>query len=136
MSTILYNAYVYFTKLKLTIDESTQKKINIMGYYDSELKIWYNGWSIYDPNNHERYELSQELLKYGLKIERDMVKSDAEKAIIKSILVNSRFFIEDEDIQINVILSLMTYLTNAKSYSVYKIGSISLYSIEINDYKN
>ena len=137
MSSILYNAYIYFAKLKFkTIaNEVKPENLNIIGIFDEELNIWYNGWSIYDPDHYEKYKLSKELLIYGLNIERDMGRSDIEKAIIKSILVNSKFYIAEKQIQLNVILSLITYFIKPKNYSYIKTGSLLIYVVELNDNK-
>ena len=134
MSNILNNAYIYFTKLPLKKleDESKIEKINIIGMYDDSLKIWYNGWSIYDDNNTNNYKKSKDLLLYAINIERDMNGiSTVEKAIIKSILINSKFYISEKTIQISVILSLIAYLIKAKNYSTVKSGSLNIYIMEV-----
>ena len=135
MSNILYNAYIYFMKLKRSnvTTEIKMEKVNIIGMFDTTLKIWYNGWAIYDPDHGDKYKLSKDLLIYGLNIERDMfAKSDVEKAMIKSMLVNSKFYINEKKTQLNVILALITYFLKAKSYSVVSMGSIWIYLIEVN----
>ena len=49
-------------------------------------------------------------------------KSEAEKALIKSILVNSKFYITEKKTQLYVILALIMYLTKAK------LGCLSEYN--------
>ena len=154
MSNILYNAYIYFMKLnhhslnykdiktKNTNINVTQTKLkvdNIIGMYDTKLHIWYNGWAIYDSEfgQTNKYKLSKDLLLYGLNIQRDMrLKSEAEKALIKSILVNSKFYITEKKTQLYVILALIMYLTKAKNYLILKEGSIIIYAVEINTIEN
>ena len=136
MSNILYNSYIYFMKLKDATDDINKmktEKVNFIGVYDENQQIWYNGWTICDIEHYDKYKLSKELLIYGLNIERDMGKSHVEKAIIKSILVNSKFYISNKNLQLNVIVALISYLVKAKSYSIFKVGSLSIYSIEISD---
>ena len=46
----LYNAYINFVKLeKSNFDIS--KKYQIIGKYDNNLKLWYNGWALYTNVN-------------------------------------------------------------------------------------
>jgi hypothetical protein len=130
MNNILYNSYIYFTKIKINNNKNNLEleKYNIIGIFDNSLNIWYNGWAIYDIKNKDVYKKSKELLLYGINIERDLNgKLNIEKAIIKSILVNSKFYINDKDIQIKIIISLIAYLIKAKTYMILNVGSLEMY---------
>jgi len=131
---IFYNAYIYFTKLKIYrhSNQIQLEKTNIIGMFDKSTNIWYNGWAIYDNDNSEKYKKSKELLLYALNIERDMhIKNIIEKAMIKSILINSKFYICEKKLQLNLIVALISYFIKAKSYGIFKSGSIYIYTMEV-----
>jgi len=58
-------------------------------------------------------------------------KSNIEKALIKSILVNSKFYVNEKKTQLNVILAIIAYLIKAKSYSIAKEGNNIIYIMEV-----
>jgi hypothetical protein len=130
---IFYNAYIYFTKLKnYQPNQIYLEKTNIIGFYDSSKNIWYNGWAIYDNENTEKYKKSKELLLYAINIERDLhIKNIIEKTMIKSILINSKFYINEEELQLNIIVALIAYFIKAKSYGIFKSESIYIYTMEV-----
>jgi hypothetical protein len=124
---ILFTAYINYLKLEQVNDG---KPSQFIGAFDKRNKIWYNGWGIYDPNNFQKYTKSRELLEYGINIDKYIHKSLEEKAIIRSILLNSKFYITEKKTQLDLILSIITYFTKAKR--IYKIKNDDLFFYCIN----
>jgi hypothetical protein len=124
-----YNAYIYFNKLKnrLMDKDDIDKQKNIVGIYDKSNKIWYNGWAIVSTQ-YENYKKSKDLLMYALNIEKDMPGVNInEKALIKSILINSKFYIHERKLQLNVILSVIAYLLKAIKWTRLTEGDLDYY---------
>jgi hypothetical protein len=105
----------------LTFENEKKFKYNIAGVFDSSNQIWMWGWMIPYYRSIE-IEYVKKLLDYGIKINPDILKDKltVDKLYLKSILVNSRFLI-DEQIQIDIILSISFYLLKDNFDFVYPI---------------
>ena len=140
-----YNAFFNYLKLESISFGQTSEDPNmqVIGYYDNSLKIWYNAWAICDSSGEKMsvHKKSKELVIYGLNLENDLFSvSNAEKMMIKSIICNSKIFINDmtseidysESLQMQIILSVICYLTKAKKIksSVSNSGLI-IFKIEV-----
>lgn len=119
----LYNSYMNYIDIKKNPvnDFKNEKNLpnenyQIIGLYDITNKIWYQGWAIFnnDKNNYYRYNKSKDLLKYALNIDRDFPISNNEKIIVRTMLINSKINIID-DLQRDIILSVITFLIHAKN---------------------
>jgi hypothetical protein len=138
MTSILYNSYIYYNKLfnkakklNLFIDET----YHIIGVHDINKKLWFNAWALTEFNENKRKQMikSKELLNYALNIENDISSTynNIEKIIIKTILINSKFYINEKETQLDVILSVICYLTKATDIRYIKSSNISIYYIKI-----
>lgn len=123
---ILFSAYINYLKLEQISDGNPSQFI---GAFDKYNKIWYNGWAIYDPNHFQKYAKSRELLQYGINIDKYIHKPLEEKAIIRSILLNSKFYITEKKTQLDLILAIITYLTKANRIFKIKNGNLFFYCI-------
>jgi len=135
-SNFLYNAYINYLKIyneskKTNLDNI--ENYHIIGIYDSNLNIWYNGWSLYvNPIHSNLYKKSKELLIYGLDIEKTMLGISHDiKYIIKHILVTSKIIIAERITQLNLILAVITYLTKAKQIFKTVSNNCHTYYIKI-----
>jgi hypothetical protein len=130
----LYNAYINFLKIeKIKIEHNDKKNYQIIGIFDSSLKIWYNAWALYvDKNTMDNYKKSKELLAYALNIESSMPGISVEiKCIIRHILVNSKFHLSEKKTQLDLILAIILYLTKARQYGITRQNNIYIYFIQI-----
>jgi hypothetical protein len=141
----LYNAYIYFNKLdvldtsikkdlKLEMTGNTFSNLQIIGIFDKVQKIWYNGWSIYndEPWLVPSFKKSKEVLQYALNIEKDTGGlSQEEKIMIRSILTNSKFYINEKKTQLYVILAIVAYVTKAKKWGALNFGKLRYYYVEL-----
>lgn len=130
----LYRAYINFLKIdKIKIENNDKQKYQIIGIFDSSLKIWYNAWALYvDKNTIDNYKKSKELLVYALNIESSMPGISIEiKCIIKHILINSKFYLSERKTQLNLILAVILYLTKAKQYGITRQNNVYIYFIQI-----
>jgi len=138
-----YNAYLNFLRLDRSTNDNLEQ---IIGYFDVEKKIWYNGWAIYSiDNKYDNHKKSKELLIYALNLENDLTAfSEPEKQIIKSIVCSSKIFITDDienienadeilnySIQLQIILSIICYLTKAKKFRTYYINNMFIFKIQL-----
>lgn len=133
---ILYNAFINFYKLeKLHPSMTTTQEQNyqIIGVLDTNNKIWYNAWSLYDiDSNLNLYKKSKELLLYALNLQRDVKGlSMVEKIIIRSILVNSKFYILERKTQLYLILAIIMYLVKAKRWGNYQTNNLMWFIVEV-----
>jgi hypothetical protein len=96
-------------------DKQVTYDVDVLGYFDNQNHIWIWGWLLSDLNAKQT-PLSRELLNYGLKLEPS--SNSIEHFYIKALLVNSRIQIE-EDIQLETILSICSYLTKNKILFIY-----------------
>ena len=138
-----YNAYINLFKIEpLSGNKNILiKNLNFqfIGWFDITNHIWYHGWAIFNtnPKYNIKYKKSKELLSYILNIEFDNHSiSNSEKIIIKSMISNSKIYISDnnqvdDNIQLDILLAVICYLTKAKKYGYYKANNIYLYCIEI-----
>lgn len=143
-SNFFYNAYFNYLKLEVVKEDSlfyTDPKTQIIGYYDMDKCIWYNAWSIYnlDTTRNDIYKKSKELLVYALNLEDDLNGySEVEKMMIKSMLCNSKIIITDIDdindyqnsIQLQILLSVIYYLTKAKKIAHYYKNNYLFYVMQ------
>ena len=143
-SNFFYNAYFNYLKLEVVKEDSlfyTDPKTQIIGYYDMDKRIWYNAWSIYnlDTTHNDTYKKSKELLVYALNLENDLNGySEVEKMMIKSMLCNSKIIITDIDdindyqnsIQLQILLSVIYYLTKAKKIAHYYKNNYLFYVMQ------
>jgi hypothetical protein len=138
MTSILYNSYIYYNKLfnkakklNLFIDDS----YHIIGVHDINQKLWFNAWALteFDENKRKQMIKSKELLNYALNIENDISSTynNIEKIIIKTILINSKFYINEKETQLDVILSVICYLTKATDIRYIESNHIFIYYIKI-----
>jgi hypothetical protein len=125
---IFLSAYLNFLKLSKANDD---RPYQIIGIFDDNNKLWYNGWAIYDPDHSGLYAKSRELLQYGLEIHKHIQKTNEEKAIIRSILVNSKFFISEKKIQLDLIVAIITYFTKTRCYNILKNDKLYIYCIYV-----
>jgi hypothetical protein len=131
----LYVAYLNYINLDKNLNILINVKNNIsyqiIGYYDKKTDIWYNGWSIYDDLYNNQYKKSKELLIYALNIEINLSNINNNiKMIIRYILTSSKIYIK-EDLQLEIILSVITYLCKAKKIIYFNTNNISQYYIQI-----
>jgi len=135
MSNFFYNAYLNYLKLDDITDYNvnTNNNLQIIGYYDIEKNLWFNAWAIYlEPTkenksiNIYKYKKSKDLLSWALNLENDLNGiSSIEKNIIKTIICSSKLYITDssklphpqDSIQLEILLSVICYLTKAKKVS-------------------
>ena len=125
MSNFFYNAYLNYLKLEpsTVADSDDIDNVQIIGYYDMEKHLWFNAWAIYngDPTQTYKYKRSKDLLAWALNIENDLKGMLAtDKTIIKTMICSSKLYITDcfekprESIQLEILLSIICYLTKAK----------------------
>jgi hypothetical protein len=112
---------VDISKTTLMFDNNKKFKFNIAGVFDSTNQVWMWGWMIPDYRVNE-IEYIKKLLDYGIKINPDILKEKltVDKLYLKSILVNSRFLINDKT-QIDIILSISCYLLKENFDFVYPV---------------
>ena len=133
----LYIAYINYINLEKKNTSNTNNeendilKYSIIGYYDKKTNIWYNAWSIYDNLYYDQYKLSKKLLIYALDIEKNLSNIDSYiKIIIRYILTSSKIYIT-EQIQLEIILSIITYFSKAKNIIRREINNIIKYYVYI-----
>ena len=134
MKNILNIMYINYKKLiiKNITEIKPNDNLHIIGVYDTIDNIWYNGWSIFVCRSNLRYwNKSRELLKYAINLDVDMNYSNSIAIIIRSILINSKLLLSEPEIQIDIILSIITYLLKANSYSIVKKYNLLYYIIEV-----
>jgi hypothetical protein len=86
-------------------------KFEILGYFDT-LNIWIWGWCLKDFD--VRYDINcKSLLDYGIKLKEDT------NMLIKSILINSRIQIEEEE-QLYINLAIYNYLLKERIKFIYR----------------
>jgi hypothetical protein len=140
-----YNAYLNYLKLQSSDDYDIKDKLNTqrIGYFDTDTNIWYNGWTIYSLNidKNDIHKKSKELLMYALNLENNLTSySKIEKMIIKSTICNSKIYITDylkndknilisNSLQLEIILSVICYLTKAKKIIHYFNNNIFIFEI-------
>lgn len=105
----------------LTFENGKKFKYNIAGVFDSMNQVWMWGWMIPDYRVTE-IEYVKKLLDYGIKINPDILKEQltVDKLYLKSVLVNSRFLINDKS-QIDIILAISCYLLKDNFDFVYPV---------------
>ena len=147
MNNIFFNSLLYFNNIikeaptPSTIDKNN---FNVIGIFDTQYNIWYNGWSIYyDDNknykseyNIERYYRKiKELLQYSIDLTIDYQISDiGQLVLLRSILINSKFYMPQKGIQLRLILGIITYLLKAtRIYKVHSNNSFEVYVVETPD---
>jgi hypothetical protein len=118
---IIYNAFFKYTNLLYinknieSIDDDRKKfedkNRQILGYYDTKNKLWYNSWAIASTDKIKKnfFKKSKELLIYALDIDTNLSISEPLRVIIKSILVSSKIIIQ-EKLQLDLILAISMYL--------------------------
>lgn len=128
---------MYYLKLdrKLITKISAGDNLHIIGIFDNTTNTWYNAWAIHSNiKQYKYYKKSRDLLKYSLNIDIDMTSIGYNNNIIlRSILLNSKIYITEKELQIEIILSIITYLLKANSYSILKKDSLDYYIIETNN---
>jgi hypothetical protein len=133
---ILYNAWINFTKLyiikELTTTIITEDQ-HIMGLFDPTTKIWYNGWAIVSHSQYSiYYKKSKELLLYGINLENiNNEIPNYQKIIIKNILINSKFYINERYTQLYVIIAIISYLMKAVQIFRLKKDKYFIYMCKI-----
>ena len=57
---------------------------------------------------------------------------DRNNIIVRSILINSKIYIDnnEKDLQLNIIVGVISYLLKAKSYGIIKKNQLNYYIIE------
>jgi hypothetical protein len=139
MSNFFYNAYLNYLKLDTFIitENNLNTNIQIIGYYDIEKKLWFNAWAIYNHTpkynkSNDLHKRSKDLLTWALNLENDLngiLYTD--KTIIRTIICSSKLYITDnfetsnanygiqakDSIQLEILLSVICYLTKAKKYT-------------------
>jgi hypothetical protein len=95
-----------------------------LGYYDILNKIWIWGWLL--PINNNETQISRELLDYGLKL--DILQTNAEQIFYKSLLLNSRYIVNDK-IGLDINLAIFSSLLKEKILFIYprKIDNIIIF---------
>ena len=134
MRNIFNYMYMYFMKLdhKTITTISQNDNLHFIGIFDESTNMWYNAWALYTYNKEYRYyKKSRDLLKYSINMDIDTNNIDHINIILRSILINSKTYITEKDIQIDIILSIITYLLKAKSYSIIKKHNLNYYVVEI-----
>jgi hypothetical protein len=78
------------------------------------------------------YRVSNELLKYGLNINKDLQSVEADRRyLIKTILINSKFYINEKKTQLDIILAITAYLIKAKKVYYINDSNVFIYIVEI-----
>jgi len=147
-SDFFYNSLLNYYKIdtKNTIKSIDDPNIQIIGYYDTEKKIWFHAWSVYnDTSEIDKYKKSKELLIYVLNIEKDLKGiSSSEKTIIKSMISNAKIYISDPNtgndknkpynLQIKILIAVICYLSKAKKLTVFlddNFYNLQIYAIQV-----
>ena len=123
MSNVLNYMYIYYTKLEKKKFEILEinKNLNFIGVYDESTNIWIHAWAIYTYiEQYNFYKKSRDLLKYAINMDIDTRNLDRNNIIVRSILINSKIYIDnnEKDLQLNIIVGVISYLLKAKSYDI------------------
>jgi len=130
----LYNAYINYLNIRVNVKDINPKNKNcqIIGMYDNKLKIWFNGWAtllnIHDKDiDPKRFKLnkSKELLLYGLNI--DIIDNSMIKSIVRYILTSSKIYINEKNIQLDIILSIIVYLGKIQNIILSDNEDVTIY---------
>lgn len=138
MKNIINTMYLKFLSLpyiKVNFDQiSVDNNFQYIGIFDDSSNIWYNAWSIYtDKKIIHSYKSSRDLLKYAINLDIDLNNYNSDIIVIlRSILINSKIFLTNKNIQIELLLAIITYYINSKSYSVIKSNNLFYYIVEKN----
>ena len=143
MNNFLYNAYINFYKLPTTsnvFSETSQNNLEssqMIGIFDNNKKIWFHAWSMYDIKiNINRYKSSRLLLDYAINIDKNMSISEEYKILVRSMLVNSKFYITEKKTQLYLLLAVILYLIGAKKWGMYAIDKNIYYFVAVLDKKD
>jgi hypothetical protein len=143
---IFYNAYKYYINLKNDNLEISSNNRQVIGFFDNKFKIWYNAWSMTTVPEYiieflkkknveldkDLYRVSNELLKYGLNIHKDLQSVEPDRRyLIKTILINSKFYINEKKTQLDIILAIIAYLIKAKKVYYINDSNVFIYIVEI-----
>lgn len=143
---IFYNAYKYYINLNNDSLEISSNNRQVIGFFDNKYKIWYNAWSMttlpeviinFSKNKNveldkDLYRVSNDLLKYGLNINKDLQSVEADRRyLIKTILTNSKFYINEKKTQLDIILAIIAYLIKAKKVYYINDSNVFIYIVEI-----
>ena len=143
---IFYNAYKYYINLNNDNLEISSNKKQVIGFFDNKFKIWYNACSMSTTPEYiiefskkknveldkDLYRVSNELLKYGLNINKDLQSVEADRRyLIKTILINSKFYINEKKTQLDIILAIIAYLIKAKKVYYINDSNVFIYIVEI-----
>ena len=112
---------------KINSDNTIITTYEILGILDETTNIFLWGWATNVVSNLK--ELSQNILTYGLSIDN---KDLNEHIFLKSQLINSRILI-NQDIQLETILAIISYIIRDRIKFIYKIknkSSIYYYGIK------
>ena len=126
---LLYNAYLNFSKLSKTTGDITTKKMCLVGAYDTDQKIWYNGWALANNINPEYNKKSKQLLQYAIDIAIE--PNDISQIIVRYIFTNSKLYIQEKIIQLRLIIAVSLFYMKAISWTRTRLGSIIYYHAEI-----
>jgi hypothetical protein len=124
LNTIFIN---YFNiKKNRHLISSTKNYINdinthLIGVFDKSINLWYNAWNIHNFNNAKTNK-SKELLKYFIDFDISNINVNSERYInvniIKSILCNSKIYINEEKTQLDLIIATFLYFTKNNMYII------------------
>ena len=143
---IFYNAYKYYINLNNDNLDISSNNRQVIGFFDNKFKIWYNAWSMTTMPEYiiefskkknveldkDLYKVSNELLKYGLNIHKDLQSVDPDRRnLIKTILINSKFYINEKKTQLDIILAIIAYLIKAKKVYYISDSNVFIYIVEI-----
>lgn len=136
MSNILHNSYIKYLEIKKLskifkynqIEKKLYSEYNsynisdnghLFGIYDKENKIWYHAWGLnyiilYDIKyiNNRFFEKSKKLLLWALDMDISYTNDFEDicyNSIVKNLITQSKYIIEN-DYQLDIIVSLITYL--------------------------
>jgi len=114
-----------YTKLiiekKKIIDIKSNKSIakidlQVLGVYHNKTQVFFWGWVL--PYLHvDETKISRKLLDYGLKL--DPLSNNINHYYIKSLLINSRIYIEN-DIDLDLLQSISAYLLKDNFDFIYE----------------
>lgn len=136
----LYNAYINYLNIPINVLKDINiktKTCQIIGMYDNKLKIWFNGWAtLLNIQNKDmdpkRFKLntSKDLLLYGLNI--DIIDNSMIKSIVRYVLTSSKIYINDKNIQLDIILSIIIYLGKIQDIILSDNEDVTIYYTYVN----
>ena len=96
-----------------------EAKYEYLGFFYNKTKIWFWAWM----HPLIKSTISQELLRYGLKIDSKIITDKPDNLFIKTQLINSRFLLGNY-IHLEIHLALSSYLIKNRGIFVCPIKQV------------